>query len=894
MPLPAAGARRVHAPRLRTVLILALAVPVTAVSLLALRDSLDATAGVAQADTVADAAETVADRVRLREAVATEHRWTAVVVKIDALGIDPSFVRMAIGLSPHDEQATAMAETDRLVEQLGDTQMRSRLRRPRQMATLGERSFAEPSAMYAVIIDDISALIERDLALVAEGDAKKGIGDSAVFRAGTLADAAARLQQALGDQMSGWMGVAAGVAGGADDPRLLLVDANARVGLYGSEVQRNLQPGSRAHEVWYDRSVDLEQARLQAIYQRTAASALGAPSQPDEIGLSVMLSRVDDYLEIAELTTYTDARASSLVDAALDDLAEVASSRRAAAIGSRTSTLTLAGLSLMGMLMLAVLLMRVVIRPMAQVAGVAAAMQSGSLDQRAEIVGPRETRVAAQALNDAVAQVKLAERQALALAEERLDDTSLDESVPGLLGSSLRQAVARLRDNLSERDAFQRRLEFEAAHDALTHLPNRRATLEYLERSIARSARAGQHVAAIFVDVDYFKDVNDRYGHEAGDELLRVVSGRLVAAARDGDFVGRLGGDEFLVIAEQLTDPEDAAVIAERVLRDLVEPVEVGELVLRPSGSVGVADRDDETAGADDLVRAADLALYRAKEAGRGRFEFCNDDLRELLAARNEVTQVLGGAIDKGQLVLHYQPVVDASSHEIVGAEALVRWDRPGIGLVPPAAFIPFAERGDLILQLDRWVFRAAAEQLARWSESPLTSSLDLAVNVSGRHLSSPTFVDDFLAPVYELGADPSRLVLEITESALVDDLGGAAQRLGRLRSAGVKVALDDFGTGFASLTHLRSLPLDELKIDRSFVAEIDGSQPHSIITVVVDTGRLLGVRVVGEGVETEAQAATLAEAGCDLLQGYLFGRPTPVEQFEALLLERSGTRTGV
>ena len=873
--------RRVQTPTVRTVLLIAMLLPIAVVAILGVKYTIDATERADHAAEVVSTAEIVGDRVRLRAAVGSEQRWTSVLDKLGALAIAPDLVSSAIGLDPWAEADRAAREADELIARMSATDLGEDLRLAREVA---DDEFSGPERVterYGAIVDRLNALIESDLGLVA--------GAASVERAGALADAAARLQHARGEQMSGWMGVAAGVVGGADDPALLLVEATVRAEVLADEVEQTLSEGSRVASVLTDAEALAALASLREIYQVTTTALIAGEIEgvdSGEIDLVALFAHLDEFIEVANLTAVSEPYLLRIVDAAVLDLSDAAADQQSSAVASRTWMLLLVLGSVVGMAALLVVLTGLIIRPMAQVADVAAAMQDGSLDRRATVAGLRETQLAARALNGAVAQVKLAERQALALAEERLDDEVLDESVSGLLGSSLRRSVAQLRERIVEREGWQRRLEHDAAHDSLTLLPNRGATLKHLDRSLARARRGEHQIAVIFVDIDFFKDVNDRYGHDTGDELLRVMASRLDQAAREGDLVGRLGGDEFLMIAEPVARAEDAVLIADRVLAQLCVPIELDDLVLHPSASIGVAVSSKTLQLSDDLVNAADLALYRAKEGGRNRVEVCDDELRATLAARVEVNELLAGAIDRGQLLLHYQPVVDAATKRLVGAEALVRWERPGVGLVMPDAFIPFAERGDLIVRLDRWVLRAAARQLAVWSQSESTRHLDLAVNVSGRHLSSQTFVSDVLDPLRELGVAPQGMILEITESALVTDLEQAALRLGQVKQAGVRVALDDFGTGFASLAHLRSLPIDILKIDRTFVNELEGSAVHPFVSLVVDTGRLLDVRVVGEGVETAAQAESLVAHGCDLLQGYLYGRPGPVEVFEAMAAE--------
>jgi EAL domain-containing protein (putative c-di-GMP-specific phosphodiesterase class I) len=335
-----------------------------------------------------------------------------------------------------------------------------------------------------------------------------------------------------------------------------------------------------------------------------------------------------------------------------------------------------------------------------------------------------------------------------------------------------------------------------------------------------------------------------------------------------------------------LATPEDAGLMAERLLSTLGEPVHHDEATIVPSASIGVASTNDLRLDATELVHDADLAVYRAKGSGRGRVEVCDEDLRASIAKRSEVEGALATAIADGELRLFFQPVIASPSNRVVSAEALVRWERPGHGLIQPDDFVPIAEEGNQILALDRWVLGQACRQLQEWSEDPLLSAIDIAVNLSGRHLADAGVVDDVLDPLRVAGLDPSKLVVEITESALLEDFDQAAHYLQRLREAGVRVALDDFGTGFTSLAHLRALPIDIIKIDRSFVADMAKAHDETLAQLIVNAGHLLDMTIVAEGVEDGEQLARLEAIGCEMIQGFYFSAPVPVHDFEILLRE--------
>lgn len=519
-------------------------------------------------------------------------------------------------------------------------------------------------------------------------------------------------------------------------------------------------------------------------------------------------------------------------------------------------------------------------RPVREMGDTARRLANGQLDARLKERGPKELRDGARSLNHALSSLQIAEAQAVALAEERLDDPILQHSAPGELGASLQAAVSRLTGSLTERDDFQRRLAFEAGHDGLTKLPNRKSILSKLEAGLARASRSGTSIALLFVDLDSFKAINDAHGHYAGDMVLRTVSHRLVDALRTTDSVGRLGGDEFVVVAEHVHNVEEATALSERILDIIRQPITFEGVTFSPSASLGVALSEPQLT-ADELLRDADLAGYRAKSKGKGRFQICDEQLRDELNEQTSLEHAIRQALDQDEFVLHFQQCVDAVSKRSTSFEALIRWERPMHGLVFPDSFIPVAERSDLVLDIDRWVLRQAAKQLAIWRDDPILGPLGLAVNISSRHLGSGTLFDDVQKALVASDIDPQRLVLEITETSILADLPAAAKELKALRETGITIALDDFGTGYMSLAHLRGLPIDIIKVDRSFVAAMDSTEDHSLVQLIIDTGHLLGASITAEGVETQAQADTLVQMGSDNLQGYFFSRPANVQAIE-------------
>jgi diguanylate cyclase (GGDEF)-like protein len=443
---------------------------------------------------------------------------------------------------------------------------------------------------------------------------------------------------------------------------------------------------------------------------------------------------------------------------------------------------------------------------------------------------------------------------------------------------AINQIVAANRD----RDRLQTNLAYQAAHDSLTNLPNRAQAMHDISAALHRAQRAGTMVGLLFVDLDGFKAVNDTFGHGSGDDVLRTIAQRLQDEVRAGDMVARLGGDEFIVLLESLSDESDAVHIASRVIDVAGEPitVELGRWA-RVGASVGVAISKDGSIDPDRLLREADAAVYRAKAGGRGRVEIFDAALRRELAERARLEAALTKAIERDQLVVHYQPVVDLTSSEVIGYEALVRWQRPGYGLVGPGDFIPTAEASNLICELDTWVLQHATAQLATWTRAagPSRAQRTVAVNLSGRHLSRARVVDDVREALELAGLPAHQLVVEITETALLEDLR-AIDHLQQLRALGVSVSIDDFGTGYSSIARLQTLPIDIIKIDRSF---LDDANPSSfaLLQLMIGAAHAFHLPVIAEGVEHPDQLDILRRLDCEAAQGFYLSRPLPAEEAE-------------
>jgi diguanylate cyclase (GGDEF)-like protein/PAS domain S-box-containing protein len=454
---------------------------------------------------------------------------------------------------------------------------------------------------------------------------------------------------------------------------------------------------------------------------------------------------------------------------------------------------------------------------------------------------------------------------------------------------SVSHFVAAIAD-ITHRKAAEEEIKHLAFFDPLTQLPNRRLLMDRLHQSQALSSRSGRNGALIFIDLDNFKDLNDTLGHDKGDQLLQQAAKRFSDCVRDGDTVARLGGDEFVVMLEGLNEnyqeaATQAKFVGQKILSVLNQPYKLAEIEYQSSSSIGITLFGNAVVSVDDLLKQADLAMYQAKAAGRNTLRFFDPDMQAVVMARASLESDLRIGVMSNQFLLYYQPQVDGNGH-ITGAEALIRWQHPRRGMVSPAEFIPAAEESGLILPLGNWVLETACAQLAEWATRPETAHLTLAVNISARQFHQPSFVDHVLVLLEGTGADPQKLKLELTESMLLNDVEDIITKMLALRSRGVVFSLDDFGTGYSSLSYLKRLPLDQLKIDQSFVRDmLSDPNDAAIACTIVTLGQSLGLTVIAEGVETVEQQVFLAEHGCLACQGYLFGRPLPLLAFEKLLL---------
>jgi diguanylate cyclase (GGDEF)-like protein/PAS domain S-box-containing protein len=459
-----------------------------------------------------------------------------------------------------------------------------------------------------------------------------------------------------------------------------------------------------------------------------------------------------------------------------------------------------------------------------------------------------------------------------------------DENVKGI--------VLNTRD-VSERKAFEEQLAHQAFHDSVTGLANRALFKDRVEHALERQGREGEPVSVLFMDLDDFKTINDSLGHAAGDQLLGEVGDRVKNTLRTADTAARLGGDEFAILLEDGGDGVDAAEVAARILASLEGPFHLEGKEVFARASIGIASADltrtSGPEGAEELLRNADVAMYMAKEAGKGRYQVFEPAMHDTALKRLELKADLQRAVDNAEFVLHYQPVIELESGTVEGVEALVRWMHPQRGMVPPLDFIPLAEETGLIVPIGKWVLREACLQAVELqTRYPSNPPLSMAVNLSARQLQRPEIVGEIAETLMETGLDPQSLILEITESVMMQDMDLSIQRLAELKELGVKLAVDDFGTGYSSLNYIRRFPVDILKVDKSFVDGVNlGGEESALTAAIIELAGILKLRPVAEGIERADQLEKLLDLKCDLGQGFYFARPLPLEGIDELLSAR-------
>lgn len=833
----------------------------------------------AQAAEVSGAARQLVLSTSLPARLLDEWNWTGSVIGIRDLGFTTAQVKALTGLDVDANLAEAQARVDDLVSSLGLDSVAKDLERIRTEGGSMWLKELQYRQLHGTLAARSSGIFD-DMWTVAGGIA----GGEELVDTIQVLEAAAAARAKIAAQLSSYWG--AQFVTGDTTAQQAVAELIAQRAIY-DEALGAVQVGAAA-----DSSATTALADLLVLADVTQFN-----DAIDELITAGQLSNTDTWpptgaVDVDHLTAIftsatksSEAHAALVVGAANDVVA--ASEKVGLRASDETSAAKLLIVSMAAVaLAFAIGLTYLIVSPLRRLAVAAGRLRDGEHDSSVRLRGPREVRQATEAINEAGAHLALVERQAKALGAGELDHPVLEETSPGALGASLQEAVRTLAASLTEREEFRRRLAHEAAHDPLTQIPNRKACLTELQRGLARTNRNHATLALMFLDLDGFKEINDRLGHQAGDIVLETTAQRLVSAVREGDHVGRLGGDEFIVIAEPVDGVAESMELAERLLDTVSEPIHVRSTLVSVDACIGVALAHETDLTADELLRDADLAVYKAKTLGRGRVELCDDDLRIQMTRQADLERALSDAIRNDELTVHYQPTVAPITGATLAIEALVRWERPGHGLLLPIDFIPLAERSDLIVEIDRWVLEQVAGQVESWeSEDNELASVPIAVNIAGRHLGSEGLVANILDPLREHAVDPSRLILEVTENDLFSDLPDVAPKLHALRSAGVRVAIDDFGTGYTSLAHLRTLPVDILKIDHCFTS--DGTA-QALVKLIIDTGHLLGADITAEGVETSEQAELLTRLGSDALQGYLYGRPCPPDELQAQLLGRA------
>ncbi|MBW8067024.1 MAG: EAL domain-containing protein, partial [Ferrovum sp.] len=438
----------------------------------------------------------------------------------------------------------------------------------------------------------------------------------------------------------------------------------------------------------------------------------------------------------------------------------------------------------------------------------------------------------------------------------------------------------------TEQKESEARFIYQANHDRLTGLPNRHLLQDRLSRAIRLAERNQSRLAVLFLDLDNFKWVNDSLGHATGDQLLISVSQRLQTGVRASDTVARLGGDEFVVLLQQPAGHQELAIVAEKLIEIIEQPIVLGGYDFHTTTSIGISIYPEDGADSDILLKHADTAMYVAKASGKSGFRFFDPEMNRQAVARVEVERDLRRAIQEQEFELYFQPKFCLATEKLCGLEALIRWQHPRNGLIQPDDFIPVAEETALIIPLGEWVIRAVCRQVVTWRDQNLSYRHRVAINLSLLQVESDAFVDTVESILEETGVPPRLIEFELTESMVLRNPARSAKVLQRLRKLGIHLALDDFGTGYSSLSHLRQLPLDAIKIDRSFIQNIPNSgEDNQIVRMIVALGKSAQMIVVAEGVETKLQKDCLSALGCDFLQGFLFSRPVPRQELEVLLL---------
>jgi len=811
-------------------------------------------------------------RMTLTEAALDEEvNWQVAAVEVDKLGVSNDVVLAATGLDLEATVARAATRTDGILPERYRSEVDTLRSSEDDPVTLNQS--------YHDLIDYFDAegqeLSNRLEALSVGLD-----GGSDLLQAVKITEFASDAEIAIGGAWENWNGFRV-----EPDPKRAartleqLITRRSEYARAQSSIEAGLQmsPLAPRHQaVRDDPSVQKFWRLIEAEIEKSVIEGVAVPSGDavsasiqdpgvlPELAPALIESRQlwqDFAMEAGDelIATAEQLEASANEEIALDRTLLIG-------IGSITLLLTLLGAGLIS-------------RSIRQLAASADSLQLGS-DSIPAASGPKEVYLAGSAMSEASANLDLLRRQADALADGTLDHPDLQQVAPGKIGASLKGAVDRLSSSIHDRELLKAAAAWEANHDGLTGLPNRSAALTFLSSLLGPTGRSG--VTVMFVDLDGFKTVNDGHGHNIGDDLLKELAERLQSQCRPEDKCCRIGGDEFVMILGSITDDDEVHAIAQSIRDAMAMPYTLPNGVpISVSASIGVATSRPK-ATVSSLLREADLGAYAAKRAGRDQFVICTEELVAEADRTRELTTDILVAADQDQFRMEYQPILDANG-QVVSAEALIRWDHPTLGLVMPDEFIGKAERSEVITTVDRWVVREVARQMKLWDDHhPALSHIRVAANISSRHLNVPSFLSDILDPLMAYEIDPRRLTIEVTETSLLENLELAGAQLRQLREKGIRVAIDDFGTGYSAITHLRYLPIDIIKIDRSFVSGM--ADPHgqeeALVRLCIATGQMLGATIVAEGVETALQARMLKEMGADHFQGWLYSRSIAPESF--------------
>ncbi len=877
---------------LPVVLVLAVlaAIPLVGVVMLSTREVSSAVQERSRVKEVEILAEDAILMGELRTAFVSERNWFLIERGLEEVRLPPDFVQDVAGVNVVAELQTARAKTDGLFELLAtratvSPSVAMELAHSIRSIRTSDQNTPELLARYSepqLLVDAASNQIFRELLRLSR-DLPNGDG---LARTVEVLGAAERSRVEVAVQQAAIYATLFDLGQDLNSQYFILLDSDSSYQDSIGVMEELSEPDSRTTSALAILNQDPDVIQFRQIVNDKVEDALANGNSAPKFKLSMLSDIISGFQVIFSASVASVERHNILLEAGGDDLAAVASQLESESNSRVREASLIGGLFLLASGLAVLGSMRMLVRPLDQLAQSAADLSSGTSHRSVSRKGPMEVREAARAIEAADTNLALAQEQALALASGNLDDPSLSTEVRGNLGSSLQDAVKMLAETIKRNEEFSKRLEHEATHDSLTGIANRSASIEAIKAAICAQVDSGSALAVMFIDLDGFKSVNDRLGHQVGDTVLQEVSRRLENALRPGDHVGRLGGDEFVVVAAQVSDLDEAVMLGQRLVGAVCAEMTFDGVTVGVGASVGLAFGSPE----DDLIPEqllsdADLAVYRAKGLGSGRVEVCDDQLRQQVALEASLTEALRRGLDRGEFRVHYQAVVSPEHHQLKSLEALVRWDRPGHGLLEAANFIEFADRSDLIVEIDRQVLDIVSTQMREWSSHSVLGDIPISVNISGRNLSSNGFVGDIIERVENGELDPTRLTLEVKENSLFENLDLHAPRLQRLRDVGIQIAIDNFGTGYTSLAQMRHLPVDILKIDSSFVSSVTRSDTdRDLIKMIMATGQILGATILAEGVETTEQAERMVDLGTDEMQGYLFSRSLPAsELLEAL-----------